>query len=174
MPPTPVPTAASACPSRPRTFVAAHLASMAPPAGRTSMSVARTLDCAATEALATTRLAPTAVPAVPPTPAPTASCPMCPAAPHPARMGAPAAPRGTPPTSVPACQVGPALLHTSLLPGCTHLCLFCHCKARGIQEKGAQCGGTQGSWRSPGRKLREGQPQRARQVKLCRGNPHVV
>lgn len=106
MPPTPVPMVASACPLSLHTSVAARLASMAPPAGKMLMSAARTLGCAAMEAPATMRSAPIAVPAVPPILVPTVNCPMCPAAPHPARMEAPAVLQGTPPTSVPACQVG--------------------------------------------------------------------
>lgn len=106
MPPTPVPMVASACPLSLHTSVAAHPASMAPPAGKMLMSAARTLGCVATEAPATMRSAPIAVPAVLPILVPTANCPTCPAAPHPARMEAPAALRETPPTSVPACQVG--------------------------------------------------------------------
>lgn len=104
VPPTPVPMVASACPLSLRTSVAAQLASMAPPAGKMLTSAARPLGCAATEAPATMRSAPIAVPAVPHTPVPTVNCPMCPAAPHPARMGAPAALRETPPTSAPVCQ----------------------------------------------------------------------
>lgn len=106
-PPTPVPTVASVCPLRRRIFATARPASMAPRAGRTSMSAARAPGSATTAAPASTRSAPTAASAAPPTPAPTASCPTCPAAPPPARTGAPAAPRGTPPTSAPACQVLP-------------------------------------------------------------------
>lgn len=105
VPPTPVPMVASACPLSLHTSVAARLASMAPPAGKMLMSAARTLGCAAMEAPATMRSAPIAVPAVPPILVPTVNCPTCPAAPHPARMEAPAALQGTPPTSVPACQV---------------------------------------------------------------------
>lgn len=108
VPPTPARMAASVCPSRPRTSAAARPASMAQPAGRTSTSAARTRGPAATAAPASTRSAPTTARAAPHTPAPTASCPSCPAAPPPARTGAPAAPRGTPPTSAPACQVLPA------------------------------------------------------------------
>lgn len=70
------------------------------------MSAARRLGSAAMGAPATMKWAPTAAPAAPHTPVPTASCLTCPAAPRPARMGAPAAPRGRPPMSVPACQVG--------------------------------------------------------------------
>lgn len=132
VPPTPVPMAASVCPSSPRISAAALPASTAPPAGRTSTSAARARGCAATGAHATMRSAPTAASAVPPTRAPTASCPTCPAAPHPARTGAPAAPPGTPPTSVPAFQVGPA--------GLTGPCLVTPAwassaaAARGVQE----------------------------------------
>lgn len=104
--PTPAPMVVSACPLSLRTSVAARLASTAPPAGKMLMSAARTLGFAAMEAPATMRSAPIAVPAVPPIPVPTVNCPTCPAAPHPARMEAPAALQGTPPTSVPACQVG--------------------------------------------------------------------
>lgn len=104
VPPTPVPMVASACPLSLHTSVAARPASMAPPADKTLTSAARTLGCAVMAARATMRLAPIAVPAAPPTLVPTASCPTCPAAPHPARTEAPAALRGTPPTSVPACQ----------------------------------------------------------------------
>lgn len=104
VPPTPVPMAASAYPLSLPTSVAARRASMAPPAGKTLTSAARTLGCAATEAPVTMRSAPIAVPAAPPTLVPTVNYPMCPAAPHPARTGAPAALRETPPTSVPACQ----------------------------------------------------------------------
>lgn len=104
VPPTLVPMVASAYPLSLHTSVAALLASMAPPAGKMLTSAARTPGCVATEAPATTSSAPTAVPAVPPIRVPTVNCPTCPAAPHPARMGAPAALRETPPTSVPACQ----------------------------------------------------------------------
>lgn len=106
MPPTPVPMVASACPLSLHTSVAARLASMAPLAGKMLTSAARILGCVAMEAPATMRSAPIAVPAVPPILVPTVNCLTCPAAPHPARMEAPAALRGTPPTSVPACQVG--------------------------------------------------------------------
>lgn len=114
VPPTPVPMVASAYPLSLHTSVAAFLASMAPPAGKMLTSAARPLGCVATEAPATTSSAPIAAPAVPPIRVPTVNCPTCPAAPHPARMGAPAALRETPPTSVPACQVGPISIYWPL------------------------------------------------------------
>lgn len=138
---------ASACPLSLHTSVAAHPASTAPPADKTLTSAARTLGCAVMAARATMRLALIAVPAAPPTLVPTASCPTCPAAPHPARTEAPAALRGTPPTSVPACQVGSISIRWPL----THVCACSAVEPEGCRE------GIHTLWRVPRKKLGEGQ-----------------
>ena len=154
VPPTLVPMVANAYLLSLHTSVAALLASMAPPAGKMLMSAARTLGCVATEAPATTSSAPTAVPAVPPIRVPTVNCPTCPAAPHPARMGAPAALRETPPTSVPACQVGPISIYWPLSGMSTPMCVLLSSQ-RGT-EKGSYL-----LWGRAQGKFREGRPQRA-------------
>lgn len=115
VPPTHVPTAASAPPLNPTTSAPAHLSSLGKTANRTSTSATRTPRPARTAACATTRWAGTGVSAPWSSPGNTARLVTCPVIPRPALTEEPASRKETPATSAHVYQVLTGKTATSTL-----------------------------------------------------------